>query len=124
MNGCILLVEDNDDIRESLSDLLIYSGYEVILAADGTIAFEELSAHTVNLILLDLRMPLLDGWQFLQATYAILHPHPPVIILSATVQAKNIEMPPAVVGYLLKPFDTNVLMNLIRKHICVDGTAE
>ncbi|RYZ97364.1 MAG: response regulator [Proteobacteria bacterium] len=64
----ILVVEDNADIREGLSTLLDDYGYSIESAADGREALQKLKASSVpTLVLLDLMMPKMDGWQFLTA---------------------------------------------------------
>jgi len=98
----ILLVEDDEDIRETLSDILRYSGYEVVGARNGRAALEQLAAmQPPCLILLDLMMPVMSGPEFLtilradQAAAEI-----PVVILSAYLNmATRIEAQ----GFLKKP---------------------
>ena len=61
----LCVVDDDADIREVLSDVLTFEGYEVIVADDGQSALELLSARTNScLILLDLMMPRMNGWEF------------------------------------------------------------
>src|SRR5262245_16091562 len=77
----ILLVDDDPVVRESLAELLLIDGYEVIPAKDGQQAVD-LAAHTaVDLVLLDLNMPVKNGWDtFDQLTRE--HPLLPVIIVT------------------------------------------
>jgi CheY-like chemotaxis protein len=61
----ILLVDDDLDVRRSLAELLEEEGYEVVCAADGAQALRELAAPAMpHAILLDLAMPVMDGWTF------------------------------------------------------------
>src|SRR4051812_11741916 len=61
----VLVADDDRDIRESLQDLLVDQGYEVLSAENGKQAFKSLQASgRVDAILLDLRMPEMDGWEF------------------------------------------------------------
>ncbi|MGH7915905.1 MAG: response regulator [Candidatus Binataceae bacterium] len=64
----ILVVDDDSDVRESVTDLLELYGYRVIAACDGRSALVQLkdAAPPPSLILLDLVMPVLDGWSFLK----------------------------------------------------------
>lgn len=66
MKGPILVVEDDRDIRESLVDMLQDEGFLVISAENGKIGIELLqsSAHLPSLVLLDLTMPVMDGYAF------------------------------------------------------------
>lgn len=62
----VLVVEDDDAIREALEDVLREEGYDVIGAADGERALQRLRAEEcIDAIIVDLWMPVMDGWQFL-----------------------------------------------------------
>ena len=82
----LLLIDDDDDLRVSLAEALEDAGYSVIQAENGQRALAVLETEHPDLILLDLLMPVLNGWQFCQvkernpATAAI-----PVIAMSAAV---------------------------------------
>ena len=80
----ILLVEDEQILREGYQLLLSESGYRVIAKANGEQAIEYLHQHPLpDLILLDLLMPHMDGVQFLRATNVTQeHPHTSVIVFS------------------------------------------
>ena len=67
----ILVVEDSPDVRELLVSLLTRSAYNVTGAPNGKIALEILKAQPPDLILLDLSMPVMDGWQTLAAIRAL-----------------------------------------------------
>ena len=66
MNRRILVIEDDADTRESMRRLLEQCGYSTMCAADGREALSLLNDELPCLILLDLRMPEMDGWQFRQ----------------------------------------------------------
>ena len=63
--SCILVVEDDRVVREVVSDALVDAGYAVAKAADGADALDQLRDHPADAILLDLMMPVMDGWTFL-----------------------------------------------------------
>jgi CheY-like chemotaxis protein len=67
----ILVVDDDHGIRESLRTLLELEGYEVELAEDGVQALLILETYPVQLILLDMRMPRMDGWAFVRQARAL-----------------------------------------------------
>src|SRR5215203_5161083 len=58
----VLIVEDNQDYRELVSYFLLTSGYEVVIACDGQEAVELAKIHQPNIILMDLNLPVMDGW--------------------------------------------------------------
>ena len=64
MNGeTILVVDDNKEIVYSISELLKYEGYQIVKAYDGMEALNALETNQIDLILLDVMMPKMDGWQ-------------------------------------------------------------
>jgi CheY-like chemotaxis protein len=60
----VLLVEDDDDLREALADALTERGHDVVMAADGLDGLRKLRDAGPDVVVLDLMMPQLDGWQF------------------------------------------------------------
>ncbi len=81
----ILLVEDDSSLRETLADVLVDEGFEVSAAANGREALEKLAANHPDLILLDLVMPVMDGWAFREAQRKCPDlASIPTVVLSAT----------------------------------------
>ncbi len=66
MTNNILIVEDDPDILSSLAEVIREEGYEVETAANGYQALAKLEAGMPDLIFLDLMMPLMDGWKFME----------------------------------------------------------
>jgi two-component system chemotaxis response regulator CheY len=67
--SCILVVEDDRVVREVVSDALVDAGYAVAKAADGVEALDQLRDFPPDAILLDLMLPVMDGWRFLDAIH-------------------------------------------------------
>jgi CheY-like chemotaxis protein len=61
------VVDDDPAIREVVADILQTEGYVVDLAKDGQVALERIREHRPDVVLLDLMMPVMNGWQFLKA---------------------------------------------------------
>jgi two-component system, chemotaxis family, chemotaxis protein CheY len=102
----ILIVEDDPDILSSLAEAIREEGFSVETAANGYQALARLEHQPADLILLDLMMPLMDGWKFLEiARRRFPEMHAPVVLLSAvhnlTEEARRL----GVSGFLAKPFD-------------------
>jgi DNA-binding response OmpR family regulator len=102
----ILIVEDDPDILSSLAEAVREEGFEVETAANGYQALARLEQQMPDLIFLDLMMPLMDGWKFLQvARERFPHMRAPVVLLSAvhnlTVEAERL----GIARFLPKPFD-------------------
>jgi CheY-like chemotaxis protein len=66
LTNSILIVEDDDAIRHVLADALQDAGYAVAMAIDGVDALDQIDQHAPDAILLDLMMPTMDGWRFLE----------------------------------------------------------
>ena len=68
----VLVVDDDEDVRESICDVLAMAGHRSVGAADGRAALELLHTRRFDLIVTDLQMPGMDGWQLLSALEATL----------------------------------------------------
>ena len=115
----ILIAEDNDDIRETLQEVLTCEGYEVHLAKNGKEALAKLKTLPApTLVLLDLMMPVMNGWEFLdaQSADAVLAPHQ-IVTLSAVASTQSLEdaTPLKTAGSLLKPIAIEPLLSKVRE---------
>jgi CheY-like chemotaxis protein len=108
---CVMIVDDDVDIRRSIADALELEGYEVLQAADGREALQKLRQNTrPAAIVLDLMMPGMNGWQFRDAQrndpeLADI----PVIVASASGRQGTIEAD----SYVTKPFSLETLFHAI-----------
>lgn len=107
MAPCILVVEDDDDVRDLLVETVERAGYEVAFARHGGEALAWLAAHRPAAIVLDLMMPVVDGWTVLSK----LDRRIPVVVLSAVAQ-RDVVLPPAVM-FLPKPVRKDALLQAI-----------
>ncbi len=104
----VLVVDDDFSIRELIAMVLADEGYEVLTAADGAEALTLVGRRPPDLVLLDLNMPVLDGWQT-QARLRVEAPRLPVVIMTAGNRARQEAEQHAAAGYLAKPFDVDDL---------------
>jgi DNA-binding response OmpR family regulator len=116
----VLIVEDDPEIIRLHSLFLQRAGYEPIPALGGTQAIEMLAEIDVDLILLDLMMPDMDGWSVLRAVRRMEKlEQVPVIIVSVKHptenQAEMEDYADLFEGYLMKPFVGEGLINLVKK---------
>jgi CheY-like chemotaxis protein len=112
----ILLVEDDDSIRQGLSEILEIEGYLVIEARNGEEGLERLWEDVPDLVLLDLRMPVMDGLEFKK----IMDSHPgrsaiPVIAFSGNPSDVPPEMKAA--GVLNKSAPVEKILQVIEQHL-------
>ncbi|MGH7917226.1 MAG: response regulator [Candidatus Binataceae bacterium] len=108
----ILVVDDDPECRESLSDLLTSEGYGVACAENGSQALEYLTHDTPRVIILDLMMPVMDGREFLKRQKRDPRLRSlPVVFVTGTWRAKGLE------GQVVvpKPIDFNVLLGAVRR---------
>ena len=109
----VLVVDDERDIREAVSEVLVDEGYQVLGAGDGAEALEQSRAHRPDVILLDLMMPGMNGWEFRAAQQA--DPdlgNIPVIVLSALGRVSGLDA----AEFLQKPFELDQLLTAVRQH--------
>ncbi len=120
----VLVVDDDPDILDALSEILEAEGYGVTRARNGQEALDRLSPARPDLILLDLMMPVMDGWAFARhmrergPDVAGL----PIIVLSAdrNVGARAREI--GAVGHLAKPFELSDLLSLVHSTVGEPGS--
>ena len=110
----ILLADDDCTVRESLSDVLVSEGYVVIPANDGQQALELAASTQLDLVLLDLNMPVKNGWDtFEQLSRA--HPLVPVIIVTARPNQLFTAVGAGVGALLEKPMEIPTLLRTIQR---------
>jgi two-component system OmpR family response regulator len=114
----ILIAEDDPDIRQVLHDLLEDEGYAPLVVANGQEALDLALAQQVDVILLDLQMPVVDGEAFCRA-YREHSGTTPVVLLTAAadsiVQAAVTAC--GAVGYISKPFDLARVIETVALHL-------
>ncbi len=109
----ILIVDDNRDIVELLQRVLRLEGHEVLIARDGLEALQQEAAGQPDLVILDVNLPALDGWEVCRRIKA--RRDVPVIPLTVRAERADIERSRAAGAddHLLKPFDIGAFL----KHI-------
>ncbi len=112
----IVVVEDEDAIRQLIRDTLEGEGYRVRTARSAEDAIVLLDEVTPSLILLDVRLPGMDGFAFVQAYRGRAGVAAAPIILVSALRPRD-EMPDGVVGYLRKPFDLDDLLQRVERSI-------
>ncbi len=112
----VLIVEDDADLREMMAQLLSLEGFQTATVANGREALDYLhNGDAPDIILLDLMMPVMDGWEFRrkqQADPALASV--PVIVLSALDQTRAADVNAA--AFLKKPLDFDRLIQLVRSY--------
>jgi CheY-like chemotaxis protein len=115
MGSGVLIVDDDEVTLASLGSLLELEGYSVERARNGREALEKIALknEVPGLILLDLKMPVMDGWQFLAERSKDARARAaPVVLLSGLPYIPNA---PGVSDFLTKPIDANRLLACVRR---------
>ncbi len=119
--GLVLVVEDDQSLREALCDTLEMAGYQTLSAADGKAAIEVLGKQQVNMVVSDIQMKPMDGATLLRRIKK-LDPGLPVVLMTAygTIQKAVQAMREGAIDYLVKPFEAEVLVNMVSR-LLVEG---
>jgi two-component system chemotaxis response regulator CheY len=113
----VLVVDDDPGVLEVLELALSAEGYQVVLARNGREALERAAARRPNVMLVDLMMPIMDGWQFVRECRKIQsYGQTPVIILSAARNVNEAARDLGVQAVVSKPFNLDDLLNLVASH--------
>ncbi len=109
----VLIADDDHSIREILAELLEDEGYEVLVASDGDVAISLLERATPCIVLLDLMMPRISGWEVFEHMQSIERLRRiPVCILSAIPD----KAPPGVTCVMGKPLRVDALLRVLDTH--------
>ena len=111
----ILIVDDDPGIRSVLADLLADEGYATLVASDGAEALEVLSRTTVDVVLLDMRMPGMDGWEFSRRYRNFPGPRAPILVMTAAQDAWKWSEEIGAEGCLAKPFEYDAILDALKK---------
>lgn len=117
----VLVVDDSPDLRSAIEDFLTSEGYRVVTAADGGQALRMLRGHRPSLMLTDLSMPILDGWELLQT----LRRDPeladiPAVAYTSTPHTVRADLPPEV-PVIPKSLGSDALLGAIRAQLAHFG---
>ena len=113
----VLIVDDDSGICEFVEWGLGDRGIEVMTACNGREALEVLASERPHAIILDMRMPVMDGYEFARAYREMPGPRAPIVIMTAYLDPKAVAAQVGAEGYVSKPFDLVTLFDILRKHL-------
>lgn len=114
----ILIVDDDSEMALLMRDILTSNHYEVLVASNGLDAVDKSNKERVDLILLDIRLPLLSGFFFCEAFRKKPETRDiPVVVVSSLAGEENVQKAyrMGAVDYLKKPFESKDLLKVVRK---------
>jgi CheY-like chemotaxis protein len=112
----VLVVDDDDTIRATVAEALEFEGYAVESATNGAEALDLVRRKQPSAIVLDLMMPVMDGWEFLKRCRedGLCH-GTPVLVISASRNLPQEAVGLGVKGCIAKPFDLDVLLGAVER---------
>jgi DNA-binding NtrC family response regulator len=121
----ILVVDDDKDILETLTDLLKFKGYNVDATENGKEAIEKSKAHTFNLALLDIKLPDMEGTELLSKLHQ-MRPQMMKIMVTGypTLQNAVASLNSGADAYVLKPVNPKELLKIVEQKLAEQSRAE
>jgi CheY-like chemotaxis protein len=113
----ILVIDDDDSIRQIVHLCLSDEGYRVREASNGEVALQVLGNFNPELILLDLRMPVMNGWEFARRYRTLPGPHAPIVAFVAALNAIEECRDLETAAIVSKPFDLDELLSAVREQL-------
>jgi two-component system, chemotaxis family, chemotaxis protein CheY len=117
----ILTIDDSKTMRDMLMLTLVDAGFDVIQAVDGKDGIDMLERENVDVVITDINMPRMDGYEVVRQLRARPeHKATPILVLTTESEAekKNIAREAGATGWLVKPFDPERLIATVRKVAC------
>ncbi|MBI2321571.1 MAG: response regulator [Chloroflexi bacterium] len=112
----VLVVDDDPDIREVIGVALADEGYEVLTAEHGAAALLRVASSQPDVILLDLRMPVMNGWEFARRYRQTPGPHAPIVVLTAWRDTEDDGNHVEADAFLAKPFRLGDLLSIVDRY--------
>ena len=113
----VLVVDDDADLLRMVELILDGEGYRVITAGEVLEALTKVAQEMPAVILLDMKMPIMDGWEFAREFRARHDRLAPIVVLTAAEDARLRAQEIAAEGYLGKPFDIDDLLEIIKSYV-------
>ena len=120
----VLIVEDEDPIREVIADVLQDHGYHTVRAANGADALELLETVRPDVMVLDLLMPVMHGWAFMESYIEKTNGHPiPIVVVSVNPALPRSFNRLGVKDVVAKPFEVDVLLDAVETAAGLNATS-
>jgi CheY-like chemotaxis protein len=109
----VLVVDDDEHIREFVALALSCEGHDVTTASNGAVALDHLQSSEPDVILLDMSMPIMDGWKFARVYRTLPRNGAALVVMTAARDAAACAREISADAHIDKPFDLDTLLNLV-----------
>lgn len=116
MTAGVVIADDEAGIRDFVAAALTWEGYDAVPAADGREALAYIEARAPALVLTDLQMPVMTGWEVVARVRRAGLPIP-VVVMSAVPAVREEAAKHRADGYLAKPFDLDDLLRTVQRFV-------
>jgi CheY-like chemotaxis protein len=113
----VLVVDDDANLRQVMEYVLSDAGYRVRTATNGRTALAEVARELPGVILLDMRMPVMDGWEFARLFREQYDHVAPIVVVTAAEEAARRAADIGADAHLNKPFDIDALLALVARFL-------
>jgi CheY-like chemotaxis protein len=117
----VLVVEDDADLASLIQMIVTDAGYGVRTAPDGALALARVAEHMPALVLLDMRMPVMNGWEFARAFRERHGRAAPVVVVTAAEDARARAEEIGADGWLEKPFEIDEVLDIVERWVGPPG---
>jgi CheY-like chemotaxis protein len=114
-DASVLVVDDQKEIRELATLVLQDAGYTVHCAEHGAAALEAIKRQPLAVILLDMHMPVMDGWEFVRRYRSSPDGHAPLVVMTAAHDARRYANEVDADRFLAKPFELDELLSTVEE---------
>ena len=120
---CVLAIDDDEDLVDLVRFFLQKRGYRVVTAMNGQEGLAAVAASMPDLILLDMKMPVMNGWTFAKEFHRLYEKGAPIIVLTAAEDPRQRALETGAVGWVSKPFEAEDLLRAVAAHLPVDTSS-
>jgi CheY-like chemotaxis protein len=113
----VLIVDNDKDLLDLLAFVLSAEGYDVETASDGREALGAVEKGMPKLILLDMKMPVMNGWEFAEEFHERYDDKAPIVVVTAAENAGKRAEEIRANGWISKPFDVGTLIDVVRRQL-------
>jgi len=113
----VLIVEDDEDVLSAVTMLMQMRHWGTVRAANGREALDAVARRMPDLILLDMKMPVMDGWAFAAEFNQRYHDGAPIVVMTAAEDPAGRALEIGAEAWIAKPFEIDQLLDTVQRHM-------